>query len=244
MFTILVGSVLMAGCENSKNQTSEIKVSRREKEIELLDVRQEEPEILFEKIDIKYISSNFKFKGKPVEYLKWTDARGSYVAFTTLTNITGQVDPDSESYGRSRYLNCYHFIETEGLYNLSWVISDFVKNCPVDLTLSFIKKSLHITDLNKNGIGEIWTMYRKACRGGVDPSALILSMYEGSTRYQIEGESKVELSKTDTYGGEITRTQGFKIGDPSWHMRRISGQGIQKKPGSDLNIRSSLFSPF
>jgi hypothetical protein len=211
---ILCGSILLLSCDNSIQKSTKNTESKADQNVNLVDVSKKKPAIVLENVDSKFITTHFKFKGKPIEFIKWKDAIGSHITFTTLTNIVEQNDPEGEFYGKTRYLNCYHYSENEGYYKLSWIVSDFVENCPVDLTLSFIKKSLHITDLNKDGIGEIWTMYRSACRGGVDPSEHTLIMYEGSKKHQIKGESKIEISEADTYGGEITEIKGFKDGDP------------------------------
>jgi hypothetical protein len=58
-------------------------------------------------------------------------------------------------------------------------VNDFIKDCMVDIDAAFKKNSLKVTDLDKNGIAEIWVMYEMACKGDVSPSDLKIIMYEG-----------------------------------------------------------------
>ncbi len=174
---------------------------------------EEKDTVIVESTNANFIKSNFKFKGKLQEFVKWKDGEGTHIAFSTLTNVHERENVEFDEYTKERELYVHHYVQTNGAFKNAWNISDFVRDCPVDLTLSFVKKSLQVTDLDKDGIAEVWSMHRSACRGDVSPSTLKLIMYEGTIKHKMEGNAIVQLSDTDVEGGNITNTVGFKKGD-------------------------------
>lgn len=81
----------------------------------------------------------------------------------------------------------YHFSIVNSSVVLKWKIRDYVKDCDFDTRFRFIDNALSITDLNNNGVKEIWIMYSLGCRSDVSPDELKLIMYEGDTKYAIRG---------------------------------------------------------
>ena len=51
--------------------------------------------------------------------------------------------------------------------NVVWQINDLVEDCPLDLEIEFLPGALRITDLDGDGLNEIWVVYRLGCRGVV-----------------------------------------------------------------------------
>jgi hypothetical protein len=94
----------------------------------------------------------------------------------------------------------------------SWTVHDYIHDCPVDYEAKFIKNTLQITDLNKNGIGEIWLMYKTACHGDVSPSDMKIIMYEGKLVHKMIGTNKVEIGPGEFYGGEYKFDKSFQEG--------------------------------
>lgn len=52
----------------------------------------------------------------------------------------------------------------------TWKIYDYISDCFVDIKAKFIDNTFEITDLDNNGIAEIWLMYKTSCSGSLDPS--------------------------------------------------------------------------
>jgi hypothetical protein len=74
----------------------------------------------------------------------------------------------------------------------------------------FQKNLVRLTDLNKNGIPEIWMVYKTYCKGDVSPSTMKLIMYEGKQKYAMRGSSKVRVSVKDFAGGEYKFDKAFE----------------------------------
>lgn len=97
----------------------------------------------------------------------------------------------------------YHFLLNNDSVNKTWKVYDFINDCPVDLDAKFIKNTFQVTDLNKDGIGEIWIMYNTVCHGDVSPTDMKIIMYQGTQKYTIRGRSKVYLNCMKSEGGEF-----------------------------------------
>jgi hypothetical protein len=142
------------------------------------------------------------YDGKIVAMAKWDDNMGSNVVFITETEVKGGEYRHKELYG-------YHYITSNDEYKLIWKINDFVKDCPVDLTLSYIDKSISITDLDNNGTAESSFLYRMSCKGDVSPDDMKLIMHEGENKYAIRGSMKLQIGDEKPIGGEMKPDAAF-----------------------------------
>lgn len=173
--------------------------------------------IIPEKINPQDLPNNLKYEGKIKEAFKWTDQMGEHIVITTET---GKYKSKSNKYNndeRDAELFSYHYILKNGKPEQLWKVYDFVKNCPVDIEASFIKNTFNVTDLNEDGIAEIWLMYRVACRGDVSPATTKIIMYEGKQKYAMRGDSRVVIDYQDNgspvyYGGNYKADQAFTSG--------------------------------
>jgi hypothetical protein len=160
--------------------------------------------------NIKNIPSEFKYSGKVVASATWTDKNGeNYILITE----TKEKETPNKKYPGERFLSKelygYHYCFNDGNTNLLWKINDFVKDCEFDLTLDYIKKSLSITDINKDGIGESTFLYKLTCRSDVSPCDLKLIMHEGETKYAIRGSMVIKITNQKPYGGEMNIDNSF-----------------------------------
>jgi len=142
------------------------------------------------------------YDGKIVAMAKWEDKLGRNVLFITETEEKGGDNRHKELYG-------YHYLISDEENKQVWKINDFIKDCPVDLTLKYIDKSISITDLDKNGVGESLFLYRMACKGDVSPDDMKLIMHEGETKYAIRGTMRLEISGEKPFGGEMKIDASF-----------------------------------
>jgi hypothetical protein len=90
-----------------------------------------------------------------------------------------------------------------------WKTNDFVKECPVDVTLEYMPKSISITDLNKNGIAESIFIYRMSCKGDVSADDMKLLMHEGDTKYAIRGTMNLFINGEESEKGSMTVDASF-----------------------------------
>jgi hypothetical protein len=142
------------------------------------------------------------YEGKIVAMAKWEDKTGANLIFITETEERGGEERHKELYG-------YHYIITDDENKLVWKINDFIKNCPLDISLSYIDKSISITDLDKNGIAESSFIYRMACKGDVSPDDMKLIMHEGENKYAIRGTMLLKITGEKPYGGEMKIDASF-----------------------------------
>jgi len=80
------------------------------------------------------------------------------------------------------------------------------KNKPV---AEFVREAFTITDLDGDGVAEIWLMYIKSCRGDVSPHNMFLRMYAGEEVYTLTGETRLVLSDGSVVGGEYAIDDNF-----------------------------------
>jgi hypothetical protein len=102
----------------------------------------------------------------------------------------------------------------------TWRVTDYVKECPVDMFLCFVDKTFAVTDLNKDGNAEIWIMYKVSCQGDVSPVPMKIIMYEDNKKFAVRGTTRVEPSPNKFMGGEFTFDETFK-GAP-WEFRQYA----------------------
>jgi hypothetical protein len=134
-----------------------------------------------------------KYDGKIVASAKWEDKMGENIVLITETSEKTQSGDN-----RMKELFGYHYILNGGDAKLLWRINDFVKDCPVDITLSYMTNSFSITDLDKNGIAESSFLYKSSCKGDVSADDMKLIMHEGEIKFAIRGIMKL-IVNGETY---------------------------------------------
>lgn len=170
------------------------------------------------KIDSTQFPASIKYEGNVKAAFRWTDKLGVHIAFTTETGIFTSTKFEHEfAESGDAELFVYHYILKSDEAFLKWKIYDFVHDCPVDIVAEHVKNAFQITDLDKNGSAEIWTMYKKVCHGDVSPSDMKIIMYESNKKYAIRGENKIHFGinedGTQIYaGGTYETDEAFKKG--------------------------------
>lgn len=154
--------------------------------------------------EIKNLPRIIEYTGKVVAGATWSDKNGNNVMFITETEEKKQ----KEDF-RMKELYAYQYIwDADPEPMQLWKVNDFIKDCPVDITLSFLLNSLTVTDLDKNGIAENTFMYKMSCKGDVSPDDMKLIMHEGASKYAIRGSMILEM-EGQKYGGEMKPDASF-----------------------------------
>ena len=127
-------------------------------------------------------------QGKIVKEIKYTDKTGDNVIVLTETDI---ITKKCHEYDicQNQDIFAYRYLIESGQAKKVWQVHDFVHDCFVDMTVGFIKKHIQITDLNNDGIKEVWLPYALQCAGDISPYELKIIMYEDSQKYALRGES-------------------------------------------------------
>lgn len=172
--------------------------------IEKNDSKQIATDLGYIKYGISKVPEGIQYSGSVVAMAQWDDKLGSNILFVTETSENSNEDT------RSKELFGYHYITDNSENVLLWKINDFIKDCPVDLTLEYLDKSLEITDLDKNGIGESSFLYKMSCKGDVSADDMKLIMHEDKNKYAIRGTMNLMMN------GQVLEKGSMKV-DPSFN---------------------------
>jgi len=163
------------------------------------------------RLDKTAIPKTIKYTGRIIDAVSFTDKDGEHLVITTESGIVPSKGPDSDNF-RNEELHAYHYKKTAGELKLTWQTYDFIKDCDVDLAAHYLPNTFAVTDLDNNGIAEVWLMYKTVCHGDVSPSDLKIIMHQGDKKYAVRGRTKAKVSDTTYEGGEYTFDAVFKAG--------------------------------
>ncbi|TCN56509.1 hypothetical protein D0809_15360 [Flavobacterium circumlabens] len=167
--------------------------------------------ILPKKTDPNKIPKEIKYTGNVKNAVSWNDKLGENIVLLTETGEFTTKNSDSED-SRDAALYAYHYIVSGKNAALNWKIYDFIHDCPVEIEANFVKNTFSITDLNKDGIAEIWVMYTTVCHGDVSPSTMKIIMHENNEKFSMRGENKVKVEEKRYLGGKYTFDKAFNEG--------------------------------
>ncbi len=132
------------------------------------------------------IPAGLNITGDVQQVKKWTDLLGENWLITSYTAPYDDMHPDGEE-AQTAAVHAWHYTGTDTGYMLTWTVSDQVKQCPFDITASFLPGSITITDLDRDNISEIKLQYATACRSDVSPADMTLLLYEQEEKYSLRG---------------------------------------------------------
>jgi uncharacterized protein Veg len=172
-------------------------------------------QIKLTQLDLAKLPKAIKYEGKIVTAVRFTDNVGDNIVITTETGIYNNAKFKHENEGKDAELFAYHFIIKNDSVKQTWKVYDYTSDCPLDVEASFIKNTFQVTDLNKDGVAEIWLMYRVACRGDVSPADMKIIMYQAQQKYAMRGQNKVvadvdEKGNKQYLGGEYKFDPAFQ----------------------------------
>lgn len=198
------------------------------------------------KIGTDQVPKTIKFRGKLVEAWKWKDKLGENLLITsTVRPYKGKnSDMETDEAVYSAELHAFHFVKKEAGYNLIWKISDGERDCPLDITVQFIKGSTKISDLDKDGIAETTVQYKLACRSDVSPAQMKLIMHEDTVKFALRGTMWLKSSEEDKFtvteqNVNLETWQDYKGTDDEWEKlfgRYKTEKEFAKAPASLLNF--------
>lgn len=161
------------------------------------------------KLDKNSIPKSIQYSGNNKQAVRWTDSTGDNIVILTLTDKTQSKNAPDDGY-REGALYAYHYLLSGDSAKQTWKVSDYVKECPVDMFLYFVDKTFAVTDLNKDGKAEVWIMYKVSCQGDVSPIPMKIIMYQDNKKFAVRGTTRTKVSASDYMGGEFTFDEAFK----------------------------------
>ena len=133
----------------------------------------------------KNLASLLKIEGEIVVGRVWTDANGENVL--VLSQIKEEHFSDDDGPSSDTRLMVKHFVNEEGNYRLLSEIDERESDCGFENRAAFSVSLLNISDLDKNGVAEIYIVYRMGCTSELSPDQLRLVMFENAKKYSITG---------------------------------------------------------
>ncbi len=217
LIVVILLSILIFSCGNTENRDTD--KSKQESEEELSEeVNPNESNTGFELLtfDKSIVSKLDGIKGDLLYGYKWKDKAGlNQLVFTMESKFVDMKVEGCEYCGNAyTYLKAYHFAGSETSYKLVRMVQDGnqkgCSNPPFNLEVDFYKKSISITDLNKNGYAEITFMYKMLCASELTPVPTKLMLLENGEKYAIRGDSYIPDYKM---GGAKNIDPSFKNAD-------------------------------
>ena len=151
-------------------------------------------------------------QGNLVQALLFTDGQGQGLVVLTESAIIQELD----EYGyeiQSKDIYAYGYRLVESKAHLIWRLTDFTRHCDLDgFDAAFIVEGLKLTDLDNNGIAEIWVPYILSCQGDPGPMTMKIIMYEGAQKYALRGQTRSWVTMDLREGGENNPDQAFISG--------------------------------
>jgi hypothetical protein len=193
---LIILNFVLIGCKQEKKQ---VKIDS--KNTESILTKNETFQIT--KIDSSQFPKSLKYEGFVKNAVRWKDELGDNIVITTETGIfrSEKFQHEFEESGDAELFG-YHFLVKENEVIQTWKMYDYIDDCPVDIVASFVKNTFKITDLDNNGIAEIWLMYKTVCHGDVSSSEMKIIMYQGKQKFAMRGQNKVQIGIDDN-GKEI-----------------------------------------
>lgn len=198
-FCFLILIFIISCNPKEQNQTNEIETKDIDKKDSIIAVE----------VDSAQIPKSIVYNGNLKKAVQWKDKVGDNLVILSESGYHRNEKFKHEFDDSADFeLFAYHFNLDKNNLQI-WKMYDFVADCPVDIEAEFYPQFPIITDLDKNGIAEVWIMYKVGCHGDVSPVNLKLIMYEGNKKYAMRGENKIQFGANEYIGGEYKLDKAF-----------------------------------
>lgn len=136
------------------------------------------------------------FTSEESDTLTWADEQG--VHFLQLKK--SEMFLDEAEMVASHYLNVTHWLESGESRLATWHYADSIVACYVDVEAKFLAAP-RFTDLDEDGVYEVWFITQLACKGDISPSRVQVVMVDKEEFFQLDAEQKLIFPNGVTDGG-------------------------------------------
>ncbi len=148
-----------------------------------------------------FMKQHPEMEGRVWKTTSFKDAKGeNFIFLNTTGNYTSRPSNDEEICTNSDIFAYGYRSGGDAEPVLLWKMHDFIHDCFTSATCEFSSDSPVITDLDKNGIQEVWMTVYIGCRGDVGPVGMKILMYENGKKYALRGETFVHVDDMDLGG--------------------------------------------
>lgn len=148
----------------------------------------------------KQVQKYPNIQGKIIKEIPYQDKTGKNVIVITKTDDLIKTN-EYEDVFHNEEIFAYRFNldqrNAQGQIKREWQVYDYIHDCMFDNVLEFHKEHIQITDLNHNGIKEVWLPYTITCTSDFSPMTRNIIMYEGRQKYALRGFSKIKQGGED-----------------------------------------------
>ncbi len=185
--TVLLLAAFVASCGASDAEKKRIEDElRAELEAEQGDASQADADMTFQpNVSISKSPSDVSFEGSMFHKISWKDKNGENLGLFTKTEDQIWV---------------YHYTFPKGVATLIRKVQDNELDCPLDMSLFFVKESITVTDLDADNLGELSFIYKKGCRGDVSPLDVKLVFTENGEKYIVRGTESIDMGEYQVAG--------------------------------------------
>ena len=163
------------------------------------------------------IPPSIKYKGEFTDAIKYTDNAGTHIIITTGEIVATPADDNESVY--TALLHAFSYLQNGGSFTPEWQLNDSAGPCGPDADAKLRPGSLTVTDLDHNGISEVWFVYRTSCHDAQEANPMKVIMHEGAKKYALRGTTRLKLKRytTSQYtGGDYTPDENFKAAPQSF----------------------------
>jgi hypothetical protein len=171
--------------------------------------RDEEALIRPQKLNESDIPGEIGYQLDFVEGYRYTDKTGENIVFATEGGVMEWGEDDDGVTLSNKDLRAYRFLKVDGQWEEVWRVYDMEFECKNNPVAEFVAGAFSITDLDNDGVAEIWLLYIKSCKGGDDPDNMFLRMYADEEVYTLTGKTRLVLSDGSVVGGEYAMDDNF-----------------------------------
>src|ERR1700761_2760922 len=107
------------------------------------------------------IQADMKYKGGFKDAVRYADKEGTHTVIITEAMASSPADDNESVY--TGYLHAFSYLKTGNTVTPEWQMNDMAGPCGADQDTKFYPGSLEVTDLDQNGICEVWLIYRVSC---------------------------------------------------------------------------------
>lgn len=145
----------------------------------------------------KKFPEKFDLKGTPLHFVSWTDKTG-----TNGLGISLQKKKGNNGLLLAKLSN----LGADGTWTELRGMKELVDDCSEEMDLdmdAYMGKAWSLTDLDKDGIGEVTFAWSRFCGNDVRATPHKVFILEGKDKYALRGTSRVRLSETRYEGGSF-----------------------------------------
>ncbi|MFZ9301070.1 MAG: M949_RS01915 family surface polysaccharide biosynthesis protein [Chitinophagaceae bacterium] len=154
------------------------------------------------------VPSGIAYNGKIDKAFTWNDNNGENILL--LTSKEKQSIDEYQEYMNSIYIFAYNYVKKDKGHELLWKMNDQVLQCPTDAKCEFLEGSTTLTDLDKDGFGEVKLQYELGCISDVRPYDMKLLFYENGQKRALRGLRWIDM---DALQGKRESKYPFALDD-------------------------------